>query len=252
MTEADLHRIAVYTELALGAATIIAVSFITAPYGRHTRKGFGPAIPQRLAWVLMEAPAVLVWGAIYLMGDHRADAAPLAILSLWMLHYVQRTFVFPFRIRSEGKTTPVFVVLSAVVFNLLNAYVNARWVSHFGVYDSGWLADPRFLIGATMFLAGWALNIQADNVLLRLRAPGETGYKVPRGGLYEFISCPNYFAEILEWCGWAVLTWSLAGASFALYTIANLAPRAIAHHRWYKEKFADYPPNRRALVPFVI
>lgn len=252
MTEADIHRIAVFSELALGAATIVAVSFITAPYGRHTRKGFGPAIPQRLAWVLMEAPAVLVWGAIYLMGDHRAEAAPLAMLSLWMLHYVQRTFVFPFRIRSEGKTTPVFVVLSAVVFNLLNAYVNARWVSHFGSYDQSWLADPRFLIGSAMFVSGWALNIQADNVLVRLRAPGETGYKVPRGGLYEFISCPNYFAEILEWCGWAVLTWSLAGASFALYTIANLAPRAIAHHRWYKEKFADYPANRRALVPFII
>jgi protein-S-isoprenylcysteine O-methyltransferase Ste14 len=252
VTEADFHRIAVYSELALGAATIVAVSFITAPYGRHTRKGFGPAIPQRLAWVLMEAPAVLVWGAIYLMGDHRAEAAPLAMLSLWMLHYVQRTFVFPFRIRSEGKTTPVFVVLSAVVFNLLNAYVNARWVSHFGVYASGWLSDPRFLIGAGMFLAGWALNIQADNVLLRLRAPGETGYKVPRGGLYELISCPNYFAEILEWCGWAILTWSLAGTSFAVYTIANLAPRAIAHHRWYKEKFSDYPANRRALVPFIL
>ena len=95
MTEEDFPRIAIYTELALGAATILAVSFITAPYGRHTRKGFGPAIPQRLAWVLMEAPAVLVWGAIYLMGDHRAEAAPLAMVSLWMLHYVQRTFVFP-------------------------------------------------------------------------------------------------------------------------------------------------------------
>lgn len=252
MTEAELYRIAVHTELALGAATIIAVSFITAPYGRHTRKGWGPAIPQRLAWVLMEAPAVLVWGAIFAFGDHRAEVVPLAMMSIWMLHYVQRTFIFPFRIRAEGKTTPAFVVLSAIVFNLLNAYVNARWVSHFGSYSTAWLADPRFIAGTAMFVVGFALNLHADTVLLRLRAPGETGYKVPRGGLYELISCPNYFSEILEWCGWALLTWSLAGTSFALYTIANLAPRAIAHHRWYKEKFADYPPERRALVPFVI
>ncbi len=252
MTEADIHRAAVYLELALGALTIVAVSVITAPYGRHARKGFGPAIPQRLAWVLMESPVVFVWAAIYAMGSHATETVPLVMLSLWMLHYVQRTFIFPFRLPKNDKTTPLFVVLSAVVFNFLNAYVNARWVSEFGSYSTAWLSDPRFLVGALMFVSGWYLNIQADSVLLRLRKPGETGYKVPRGGLYELISCPNSFAEIIEWCGWAILTWSLAGTSFAVYTIANLAPRAIAHHRWYKEKFADYPPERRALVPYVI
>jgi hypothetical protein len=33
--------------------------------------------------------------------------------------------------------------------------------------------------------------------------------------------------------------------------MANLVPRAIATHAWYREKFADYPPERRILVPFV-
>lgn len=252
MSESELHRAAVYLELGLGVVTILAVSFIVAPYGRHTRPGFGPAIPQRLAWVLMELPAVVVWLGIYALGQNAWQAAPLAMMALWQLHYVQRTFLFPLRISATGKTTPLFVVLSAVGFNLLNAYVNARWVSHFGVYSTSWLADPRFVVGAALLLAGFALNVHADGVLARLRAPGETGYKIPRGGLFELVSCPNYFAEILEWCGWALLTWSLAGLSFAVYTVANLAPRAITHHRWYREKFADYPPERRALVPFVL
>ncbi len=73
---------------------------------------------------------------------------------------------------------------------------------------------------------------------------------MPRGGLYAFISCPNYFGEIVEWTGWAIATWSVAGASFALWTAANLIPRARAHHRWYREQFADYPAERRAVLPF--
>ncbi len=251
MAEAELHRAATWLELGLGVVTFVALFFVTAPYGRHQRAGWGPSIPQRLAWVLMELPAVVVWAAIYFAGEHAWEPAPLALLGLWQLHYVQRTFVFPLRIAAQGKTTPLTVVLLADVFNVLNAYVNARWVSHHGSYGAAWLTDPRFLAGASLFVLGFAINLWADGVLMRLRAPGDTGYKIPRGGLYEWVSCPNYFGEILEWTGWAIATWSLAGAAFAVYTFANLAPRAVAHHRWYQAKFADYPPSRRALVPLV-
>ena len=95
------------------------------------------------------------------------------------------------------------------------------------------------------------INIRADSKLFGLRKSDDTGYKIPRGGLYERISCPNYFGEILEWIGWAIATWSLAGLAFAIYTIANLAPRAMAHHRWYRETFSDYPKQRKALIPYL-
>jgi hypothetical protein len=31
-----------------------------------------------------------------------------------------------------------------------------------------------------------------------------------------------------------------------------LGPRAVAHHRYYKDKFEDYPPTRRAVIPFIL
>jgi protein-S-isoprenylcysteine O-methyltransferase Ste14 len=251
LDEATLHAYAVWAEIGLAALTFGALFFVTAPYGRHARKGWGPEVGQRLGWVLMEIPAVVVWLAIYAMGTHALERVPLVFMLMWQAHYVNRTFVFPLRIRADGKTTPLSIVASAVAFNTLNAYVNARWVSEHGRYDEGWLLDARFLVGATLFGLGYAINQHADWVLINLRKPGETGYKIPRGGLYRYITCPNYFGEILEWTGWAVATWSLAGLSFALYTIANLAPRARDHHRWYLEKFADYPKERRALVPLL-
>ena len=74
---------------------------------------------------------------------------------------------------------------------------------------------------------------------------------MPHGGLYERVSCPNYLAELIEWLGWAVATRSGAGLAFFVYTFANLAPRARAHHAWYRRQFPDYPPQRKALLPWL-
>ncbi|MCA9611606.1 MAG: DUF1295 domain-containing protein, partial [Myxococcales bacterium] len=98
----------------------------------------------------------------------------------------------------------------------------------------------------------WAINHHADHVLRNLRKPGETGYKIPHGGLYRFISCPNYFGEIVEWFGFALAAWTFPGLVFAFFTFANLFPRALDHHKWYRGKFDDYPKSRRAIVPFVL
>ena len=251
MTEATLHNYATWAEIGLAILTFISLFFITAPYGRHGRGGWGPEVNQRLGWVLMELPACVLWLAIFFMGEHALEVAPLVLMSLWQAHYINRTFIFPLRIKAEGKTTPFSIVLTAVVFISLNAYINARWVSQLGHYDGSWLLDVRFIVGALLFALGFAINQHADWVLMNLRKPGETGYKIPRGGLYTYITCPNYFGEVLEWTGFAIASWSLPGLAFALYTFANLAPRARDHHRWYKQKFSDYPSERRVLIPFV-
>jgi protein-S-isoprenylcysteine O-methyltransferase Ste14 len=246
-----LHERLVALVFALAAVTVLALVFVTAPYGRHVRAGWGPTIPSRVGWIVMEAPASLAFLAFYALGPHRLEAAPLALCALWQLHYVHRAFVYPLRMRADGKRMPVVVAALAVAWNFLNTWVNARHVSAIATYDAGWLTSPRFLVGAALFAVGLAINLDADARLRALRRPGETGYSIPQGGLYRFVSCPNYLGEIVEWTGFAVAAWSPAGLAFAVYTAANLAPRALANHRFYKERFADYPPERRALVPFV-
>lgn len=245
------YRWFVYAELLLAAVTFVALLFVVAPYGgRHGRTGWGPTVPARVGWVVMEAPAALLFVVFYLLGSHRFEPVPLLFLALWLVHYVYRAFVYPFLMRS-GSRMPVLVMALAIGFNALNAWVNARWVSEYGTYPVAWLADPRFWLGLVLFAGGLTLNATSDRTLRRLRSDGG-GYRVPHGGGFRYVSSPNYLGEIVEWTGWAVMTWSLAGASFALYTIANLAPRAVANHRWYRETFPDYPPGRRAILPFVL
>jgi len=200
--------------------------------------------------MIMESPASLLFAGVYLAGAHRAELVPLLFLGLWQLHYVQRAFVYPLLMRA-GNRMPVSLMAMAIFFNVLNGFINARWISQWGDYPVRWLTDPRFLIGVVVFLGGLAVNLHSDRTLRRLRGPGETGYKIPHGGGFRWVSSPNYLGEIIEWFGWALLTWSLAGLAFALYTTANLAPRALANHRWYRDRFPDYPEDRRALIPFL-
>jgi 3-oxo-5-alpha-steroid 4-dehydrogenase 1 len=241
----------VLLELGLAVATFAGLLFVVAPYGRHGRSGWGPTLPARIGWLVMESPAPLVFLGVYLTGAHRFDLVPLLFLLLWELHYVQRSFVYPLLLR-DGSRMPLSVMALAVGFNVLNAFINARWVSYYGKYPTAWLGDPRFLIGVVVFIGGYALNLSADRTLRELRRPGESGYRIPQGRAYRLVSCPNYLGEIVEWFGWALATWSPAGLAFAVYTVANLAPRAVANHRWYHEHFADYPARRRALIPYII
>jgi len=237
--------------LLLAALAFLALLRVNAPYGRHARPGWGPTMRSRAGWILMEAPASLGFLAFFLLGRPEFGVVWL-FLGLWEVHYVHRAFLFPLRLQTSGKRTPVLIVGLGIGFNLLNSYLNGRYLGVSGsLYPREWLWDPRFILGAGLFVLGLVVNLRADRALIRLRADGGSGYRIPHGGLYRWISCPNYFGEIVEWCGWALATWSIPGLVFAIWTTANLLPRARAHHRWYAREFADYPRERKALIPFV-
>lgn len=253
MSEIDFFHGLLGIYLALGAVVFGALFFIVAPYGRHRREGWGPTIDDTLGWVLMESVSAIAFAACFALGERRASPVAIAFLLLWGVHYVHRAFIFPFRRAGAPRRMPVVVCAMAVVFNLMNGYLNGRWLNTLSPpYPDGWLTDPRFLAGAALFVAGYLINLQSDEILRSLRAPGETGYKIPTGGLYRWVSSPNYLGEIIEWTGFALAAWSLPGLSFALWTVANLVPRAVAHHRWYRDTFPEYPVGRRALIPYLL
>lgn len=252
ITELQVHFWLVLVTFAFAFQAFMLLLWINAPYGRFTRSGWGPTISTRSAWVLLESPAVVIFAAIYFAGDNALDIVPLVLFGMWQFHYVIRTLIFPFRIRETGKRIPMIIVALAILFNVLNAYINARWISHLGEYPVSWLTSTPFIAGVSVFIVGWIINQHADLTLFRLRKPGETHYSIPEGGLYRQVSCPNYLGEILAWVGWAIATWSLAGLAFAVFTVANLLPRALATHRWYRNEFPDYPPSRRAVIPYLV
>jgi len=250
MTSDPIYNITLIVWLILSPVIFIALLFIVAPYGRHVRSGWGLAVDSKTAWVVMESVSPLIFILCFIFGKATISISSWALLLLWEAHYFHRAFIYPFSLKSSNEKMPLSVVLSGIFFNLMNASLNGYYVFTLsGGYPNTWITDPRFIIGGIVFISGFIINRQSDYILSKLRQPGDTGYKIPQGGMYRWIACPNYFGEIVIWIGWAIATWSLAGLSFAMWTIANLAPRAMSHRKWYQEQFKNYPASRKTLIP---
>ena len=145
---------------------------------------------------------------------------------------------------------PLLLMLMGLAFNFVNGSLHGAWLFiHPAIGDSQWLGGWQFIAGVGVFGIGAAINLDSTRRLLRLKKANPDDYSIPHGGLFRWVSCPNYLGEIIGWLGWALLTLSPAGLAFAAWTMANLVPRARAHHRWYRERFPDYPAKRKALVP---
>jgi hypothetical protein len=249
MTEREYFPWLLGAWFAVAVGVFILLFFVNAPYGRYLRRGWGPTLDNTVGWLLMEAPAAVFFFVFFFTGKEQG-LVPFIFLFMWEAHYLQRAFVYPFSLHVPSRQMPILVVAMGLTFNILNTYFNGRYLfSLHGGYSVSWLRDPRFIAGLLIFIAGYFINRRSDSILSSLRKSDQNGYAMPYGGMYRWVSCPNYLGEVVIWSGWAIATWSVPGLAFAIWTLANLAPRARANHAWYKSHFADYPPDRKALIP---
>ena len=238
--------------IAIAVITFCSLFFVVAPYGRHIKEGWGPNISARLGWVFMESPCVILMLGLAIFAWEKLNLVHLVFLIIWLSHYVHRTFIWPFKADMLGKKMPITIALSAFFFNIVNVSIQGYWIFYFVSYSVDWLSSPFFITGVLIFFIGMYINIRSDYILINLRKEKGPGYHVANTFLYKHLSCPNYFGELLEWMGWAILTYSLSGFVFFLWTFANLFPRAIANHKWYKKQFKQYPQSRKAVIPWII
>lgn len=252
MTEQRLYTIC-WIWIGIAIAVHVTMFFITAPFGRHTTDKWGVTIDNKLGWVIMESPSLLIMLYFLLNGKFSFSNYSWVLFVLWILHYANRSFIYPIRIKSTPKKMPVLIVINAIVFNIMNAGLNGYYLGELSNtnYDSHWLTSWNFIVGLVLFLSGAFINNKADTILINLRAPGESGYKIPKGFLFDYISSPNLFGEIIEWGGFALMAWNLPALTFLIWTFANLVPRAKNHHDWYLRNFEDYPKDRKIIFPFL-
>ncbi len=236
--------------LVLAVLTFVGTLVRTNPYGRHMAQGQRWTMPARPAWLLFESPQWWAFAVTFWLVAENPAAPAILLFVLWQGHYSYRAIIYPLRLRNRHQRFPLSGVVFGFAFNTVNGFVNGFAVATAAhLAEVAWLSDPRLLAGLLIAATGWWINFRADSILISLRADGSTGYKIPHGGMYRYVSSANYLGEIMLWCGWAIMSFTLAGLAFALFTISNLLPRALSHHRWYRATFPDYPPERRALIP---
>jgi 3-oxo-5-alpha-steroid 4-dehydrogenase 1 len=243
-----------YGWLLLAVIIHVVMFYVTAPFGRHTSEKWGIMINNKLGWVIMEFPSLAIMLYFLLWGSYSMDSYVWILFAVWIFHYFNRTFIFPLRIKSTPKKMPLFIAVNAIIFNFMNAGLNGYYLAELAPssdYNQNWLTSPHFIGGAILFFVGMGINWRADHMLINLRKEGETGYKIPKGFLFDYITCPNLFGEIIEWGGFALMAWNLPALTFIVWTFANLVPRAKNHHDWYLSHFEDYPKERKIVFPYI-
>lgn len=260
--------------------------FVNAPHGKLAKqsklfsKGY---ISGRVGWVLMELVAPLTF--LYAIRNNRhfestlpslgdgsnrdyLDSCRKVLAGMFLVHYANRALVSPLLMAPQVSPMHWTVFVSAVLFNFLNGmsiglYLVQASVQHHPV------SIIRRYIGMFLWLMGWLGNMYHDNILYDLRRSSNkkkdpdnldtvqsenSYYRIPYGGLFQYVSCPNYFCEWIEWFG----CYLAAGPSaepfwwFFLSEILLMLPRALKAHQWYCKKFPKYPANRRAIIPFLM
>lgn len=107
------------------------------------------------------------------------------------------------------------------------------------------------ILGIITFLIGQAGNLYHHILLRGLRnSRTDKNYVIPNSGLFRFVVCPHYFFELISWLGIAILSrhWETYVVFFIM--CCYLSGRSERTRVWYMEKFPEFPPNRKRIVPF--
>ena len=239
----------------LAIVVFICLYFITAGYGQFRTKRWGYSIDNRVAWFLMEAPVFFVMLIIWCRAGFPFHLPELILLGLFLVHYFQRSFVFPSLMKGHSRM-PLSIMMIGIIFNVINGIMQGGGLFWFPIpaYAQGasYLLRWNTIVGIIVFLFGMIVNWHSDYIIRHLRQPGDTRHYLPQAGFYRYVTSANYFGELVEWIGFAIAAANPAAWVFALWTGANLIPRAHAIHRKYHEEFGDEAVGtRRRIIPLV-
>lgn len=175
-------------------------------------------------------------------------------LIAWSFHYAKRELETLFIHRFSHATMPLSnLIKNSVYYWGFAAYV-AYFVNH-PLYTPP--AEDLVYTGMCLFYFMEIGNLSAHWTLRALRPPGTKIRRIPHGGLFEFVSCPNYTYEILSWLGFNLMTRTVAGILFMAAGAIQMIIWAQNKHRRYLREFDGedgrprYPQNRKIIIPFL-
>ena len=155
-----------YLWLAVAIATFASLFFISAPYGRHNRKGWGAQVNNKWGWIIMELVSPFALSYFFFNASDEKNSAVWVFYLLWIFHYFYRSLIFPFKLNSKGKTIPLSIVLMAIFFNSVNGFTNGFYFGNFASdYATYSFLSPQFIIGLIVFVESYA----HDSKFIRLR-----------------------------------------------------------------------------------
>ena len=137
-------------------------------------------INNRAGWIIMESISLITFSVCFVLGKNFQNLVIWIFFSLWIIHYINRTIIYPARLKTRGKRMPLLIMFLAIFFNLMNGFTNGYYLGAIAChYTLEWLYDIRLIIGMILFIVGMSINWLSDTILINLRNSTHTGYKIP-------------------------------------------------------------------------
>ena len=176
----DIYFYILYSWIALAIVSFPFLLKQTAPYGRHANESWGPMISNQLGWMIQEGVAPFFISFWFFTGSLQKTHLSYFFYGIYVAHYIYRGYIFPFRTKTQGKKTPLVICGSAVFFNFCNTFILGYFLGNIGGnFRDEYFFSPQFIFGFVIFVIGVFINVKSDNMLIALRKPDETGYKIP-------------------------------------------------------------------------
>ena len=242
-----------FMQLALitSIAMLVFITFKAIPYGKNYTRGTSLLrceVRDRLAVILanLPGPVIFLYAQLYYPNGDVLSVPSLVYLA----HYAHRVLVYPWFRSRQSKPWPLESVIYFAVTNFIVGITFARALIFGGTKHPIWL--QLILAGACVCFAICA-GIH-DYKLCSLRTAGDSGYQIPQGLLFKWVSGPNYLMELLEWTVYLFyLPFGFYMAVTGIWLLVNITGRAEANHDAYTKRLfkSRYPEDRCPYVPFI-
>ena len=183
------------------------------------------------------------------------------ILALWCIHFLRRITEVLF-VHIYNRKMSVLETVGGPIYYWCFAVFNA-WAIRKESYHPGPLIS--IVLGIFFFAIGEIGNCwchyrlrqfrldKCDNALL---VSDQKGRVIPYGGIFEVVTSPHYFFEIITWFGFFLVTWTIWAMLFLFCTIITLVIYSKKKHEAYQQQFDGIEgrplyPKRKILIPFI-
>lgn len=113
------------------------------------------------------------------------------------------------------------------------------------------------LLCTVIFLISSYTQFKVNFILRNLRKDEDdkinsTIYKIPCGGLFEYVSGALQITEIIIYLAMSIILWQSSTFHFVtIWVLANQISTAVFTHKWYMQTFQNYPKSRKILIPYL-
>lgn len=142
--------------------------------------------------------------------------------------------------------TFIFTLTQKIIFSILAGVATALYIEQ-------QLFDFWIILESIAILIAFVIQIKIDFYLTGQRFVGPKGYRPLKGGLFDYVSCPNYLCELIIWICWGlILELNFGVISMWVWLIPTIYVRAVHRHRWLHRTFkGNLPKKQTPIFPFI-